>query len=239
MSAWLPERVAAPRVLLVDDDAELTELLVEYLRRDGFDAETVGDGLNGVARALEGDFDIVVLDVMMPGIDGVEALRRIRAASRVPVLMLTARGDDVDRIVGLELGADDYVPKPCTPRELAARLRAILRRIGEARQAQGAESPIVAGPLTIWPGQRRAAWHDAPLALTSTEFNVLAALARQAGRVVDKGELSQDALGRPLARFDRSLDVHVSSLRHKLGARDDGSSWIETVRGRGYQFVLP
>jgi len=239
MSAWLSERVIVPRVLLVDDDAELAELLVEYLRRDGFDAETVGDGLDGVAHALGGNFDIVVLDVTMPGIDGVEALRRIRAASRVPVLMLTARGDDIDRIVGLELGADDYVPKPCTPRELAARLRAILRRIGEARQARGAESPIVAGPLTIWPGQRRAAWHEAPLALTGTEFNVLASLARHAGRVVDKGELSQDALGRPLARFDRSLDVHVSSLRHKLGTRDDGSPWIETVRGRGYQFVLP
>ncbi|MCO5100590.1 MAG: response regulator transcription factor [Burkholderiaceae bacterium] len=239
MSAWLSERVATPRVLLVDDDGELAELLVEYLSRDGFDAETVGDGLSGVARALDGDFDIVVLDVTMPGIDGVEALRRIRAASRVPVLMLTARGDDIDRIVGLELGADDYVPKPCTPRELAARLRAILRRIGEASQARGAESPIVAGPLTIWPGQRRAAWREVPLALTGTEFNVLASLARRAGRVVDKAELSQDALGRPLARFDRSLDVHVSSLRHKLGPRDDGSPWIETVRGRGYQFLLP
>jgi len=235
-----PEHGAAPRVLLVDDDAELSELLVEYLRRDGFDAETVGDGLAGVARALEGRFDIVVLDVMMPGIDGVEALRRIRAASRVPVLMLTARGDDVDRIVGLELGADDYVPKPCTPRELAARLRAILRRTGEARDdARGVDASIVAGPLTIWPAQRRAAMDGATLALTSTEFNVLASLARQAGRVVDKGELSQEALGRPLARFDRSLDVHLSSLRQKLGARSDGSPWIETVRGRGYQFVLP
>ncbi|HEY0878585.1 MAG TPA: response regulator transcription factor [Zeimonas sp.] len=228
-----------PRVLLVDDDAELGDLLVEYLRRDGFDAETAGDGLSGVARALDGGFDIVVLDVMMPGIDGVEALRRIRAASRVPVLMLTARGDDVDRIVGLELGADDYVPKPCTPRELVARLRAILRRVGEAKDAHAAESSIVVGPLTIWPGQRRASLRDAPLALTGTEFSVLATLARQAGRVVGKGELSQDALGRPLARFDRSLDVHVSSLRQKLGTRDDGSPWIETVRGRGYQFVLP
>ncbi len=233
-----PERGAAPRVLLVDDDIELSELLVEYLRRDGFDAESVGDGLAGVARTLEARFDIVVLDVMMPGIDGVEALRRIRAASHVPVLMLTARGDDVDRIVGLELGADDYVAKPCTPRELAARLRAILRRTGEPRNAHGADASIVAGPLTMWPTQRRAALGGATLALTSTEFNVLASLARRAGRVVDKGELSQEALGRPLARFDRSLDVHVSSLRQKLGARSDGSTWIETVRGRGYQFVL-
>src|SRR5690606_33990851 len=175
---------------------------------------------------------------MMPGIDGVEALRRIRASSRVPVLMLTARGDDVDRIVGLELGADDYVAKPCTPRELAARLKAILRRVREARDAHAAGSSIVAGPLEIWPGQRRALLRGEALALTSTEFNVLATLAHQAGRVVDKGELSQQALGRPLARSDRSLDVHVSSLRHKLGTRDDGSPWIGTVRGRGYQFVL-
>ena len=238
MSASSAEQGDLPRVLLVDDDDELSDLLVEYLRRDGFDAEAAGDGLTGVARALEGGFDIVVLDVMMPGIDGVEALRRIRAASRVPVLMLTARGDDVDRIVGLELGADDYVAKPCTPRELAARLKAILRRVREARDAHAAGSSIVAGPLAIWPGQRRAFLHGEPLALTSTEFNVLSTLARQAGHVVEKGELSQQALGRPLARFDRSLDVHVSSLRQKLGTRDDGSPWIETVRGRGYQFVL-
>ncbi len=228
-----------PRVLLVDDDVELTDLLVEYLRRDGFDARAVGDAASGVACALEGGFDIVVLDVMMPGIDGVEALRRIRAASRIPVLMLTARGDDVDRIVGLELGADDYVAKPCTPRELAARLRAILRRVREADASHPAESAIVVGPLAVWPAQRRATWRDAPLPLTSTEFGVLEALARNAGRIVGKAELSEQALGRPLARFDRSLDVHVSSLRQKLGTRDDGASWIETVRGRGYQFLLP
>lgn len=226
-------------MLLVDDDDELTELLSDYLRSDGFDVETAGDGPRGVARALAGSFDIVVLDVMMPGFDGIEALRRIREASRVAVLMLTARGDDVDRIVGLELGADDYVPKPCTPRELAARLRAILRRMREATEAQENAASIVAGPLEIRPGQRRANWRGAPLSLTSTEFDVLATLARQAGRVVGKDELSREALGRPLARFDRSIDVHVSSLRHKLGPRDDGSPWIETVRGRGYQFLLP
>ena len=228
-----------PRVLLVDDDAELTELLSEYLRGDGFDVETAADGPTGVARALEGGFDIVVLDVMMPGFDGIEALRRIRAASRVAVLMLTARGDDIDRIVGLELGADDYVAKPCTPRELAARLRATLRRLRDARDAHDGAEAISVGPLTLRPGQRRAHWRGAPLPLTSTEFEVLAALARQAGRVVGKDELSRAALGRPLVRFDRSLDVHVSSLRQKLGPRDDGSPWIETVRGRGYQFVLP
>ncbi|MCD6734790.1 MAG: response regulator transcription factor [Burkholderiaceae bacterium] len=226
------------KVLLVDDDVELTELLREYLQREGFDTDAVHDGEAGVARALDGGYDIVVLDVMMPRLDGVETLRRIRTASRVPVLMLTARGDDVDRIVGLELGADDYVPKPCTPRELAARLRAILRRARPAGEAGGADEPLAAGPLSLWPGRRLAHWHGEALALTSTEFSLLEALVRQAGRVVGKAELSEQALGRPLARFDRSIDVHVSSLRQKLGQRDDGRSWIETVRGRGYQFLL-
>ena len=173
---------------------------------------------------------------MMPGIGGIEALKRIRARSNVPVVMLTARGDDIDRIVGLELGADDYVPKPCTPRELAARLRAILRRVKPADSA-GADGPIGVGPLPQGPGTRQAEWNDAPLPLTSTEFSLLEALARKAGQVVDKSELSETALGRPLARFDRAIDVHVSSLRQKLGPRPDGSSWIGTVRGRGYQFV--
>lgn len=226
-----------PKVLLVDDDVELSDLLREYLQREGFDTDAVHDGACGVARALDGGYDIVVLDVMMPGLDGVEALRRIRLASRVPVLMLTARGDDVDRIVGLELGADDYVPKPCTPRELAARLRAILRRARPA-ETGAADEPLAAGPLSLWPGKRLARWRGETLSLTSTEFSLLEVLARQAGRVVGKAELSEQALGRPLARFDRSIDVHVSSLRQKLGQRGDGRSWIETVRGRGYQFLL-
>jgi len=223
-------------VLLVDDDAELASMLVEYLVQDGFEAEAVHDGETGSVHAVDAGFDIVVLDVMMPGIGGIEALKRIRARSNVPVVMLTARGDDIDRIVGLELGADDYVPKPCTPRELAARLRAILRRVQPVDSA-GADGPIVVGPLRLWPGTRQAEWHDAPLPLTSTEFSLLEALARKAGQVVDKSELSETALGRPLARFDRAIDVHVSSLRQKLGPRPDGSSWIGTVRGRGYQFV--
>ena len=224
------------RVLLVDDDVELASMLVEYLVQDGFDAEAVHDGETGSARALDGGIDIVVLDVMMPGIGGIETLKRIRARSNVPVVMLTARGDDIDRIVGLELGADDYVPKPCTPRELAARLRAILRRVQPADNAAG-DGPIAVGPLRLWPGARKAEWHNAPLPLTSTEFSLLETLARKAGQLVDKAELSESALGRPLARFDRSIDVHVSSLRQKLGPRPDGSSWIGTVRGRGYQFV--
>jgi DNA-binding response OmpR family regulator len=224
-------------VLLVDDDEELAAMLREYLQREGFEATAVHDGEAGVAEALSGRYAIAVLDVMMPRMNGVEALRRIRAKSRMPVLMLTAKGDDIDRIVGLELGADDYVPKPCTPRELVARLRAIMRRVGGEEQGEGGEREFSVGPLAMWPGRRTAQWNDGPLELTSTEYNLLEVLARNAGRVVGKNELSEQALGRPLARFDRSIDVHVSSIRHKLGARADGSSWIQTVRGQGYQFV--
>lgn len=223
------------RVLLVDDDVALAGMLREYLQAEGFDATTAHDGEAGVEEALSGRYAIVVLDVMLPKLNGVEALRRIRAKSRVPVLMLTAKGDDVDRIVGLELGADDYVPKPCTPRELVARLRAILRR-SEAGAA-GPGGPVTTGPLSLWPERRHAEWEGRPIELTSTEFNLLEVLARSAGRVVTKAELSEQGLGRPLARFDRSIDVHVSSLRQKVGRLADGRSYIQTVRGLGYQLV--
>ena len=225
-----------PRILLVDDDVELAGMLRDYLVRDGFEVLTVPDGESGVAEALSGNFALVVLDVMMPGIGGIEALRRIRAASTVPVLMLTARGDDLDRIVGLELGADDYVPKPCLPRELAARLRAILRRSQPAGEP-AAQAPLVVGPLKLMPAQRRVEWEGAPIELTSTEFNLLEVLARNAGRPVSKADLSAQALGRPLARFDRSIDVHLSSIRHKLGLLPGGRSCIQTVYRQGYQLI--
>ncbi|QID16721.1 response regulator transcription factor [Nitrogeniibacter mangrovi] len=225
------------RVLLVDDDVELSGMLSEYLTQEGFETHAVHDGEAGVAAALSGDYDIAVLDVMMPVLNGVEALRRIRQHSSLPVLMLTARGDDIDRVVGLELGADDYVPKPCTPRELVARLRAILRRMAAPPPAEAQPDALQEGPLTLWPAKRSADWQGEPLALTSTEFSLLEALVREAGHVVSKADLSEKALGRPLARFDRSIDVHVSSIRQKLGPRRDGQSWIQTVRGQGYQFV--
>ncbi|CRI63737.1 Transcriptional regulatory protein CpxR [Thiocapsa sp. KS1] len=226
------------RVLLVDDDLELGEMLIEYFEREGIQATAVQDGETGVGRALSGEFDILVLDVMMPGVNGIEALRRIRARnSRIPILMLTARGDDVDRIVGLELGADDYVPKPCTPRELVARIRAILRRTQAPEPADLPTGPLTEGALTLWPEQRRATWQDEPLTLTSTEFNLLEVLVREAGRVVTKQVLSEQGLGRPLARYDRGIDVHLSSIRHKLGTDGAGRSPIQTVRGVGYQYV--
>lgn len=222
-------------VLLIDDDIELAEMLADYLKRDGFAVDLAHDGEIGVRAALSGQYAIAVLDVMMPGSSGIEVLRRIRQASRLPVLMLTARGDDMDRIVGLELGADDYVPKPCQPRELAARLRAILRRSTSTPAAEPGELSV--GPLRLHPGQRLATWQDTPLELTSTEFNLLEILARHAGRTVSKSELSEQALGRPLARYDRSIDVHLSSIRQKLGPLPDGRSLIQTVFRQGYQMI--
>lgn len=224
------------KLLLVDDDQELSAMLREYLEQEGFAVTLVHDGENGSREALSGRHDLAVLDVMMPLMSGVEVLGRIRAQSDMPVIMLTAKGDDVDRIVGLEMGADDYVPKPCTPRELAARIRAVLRRFQARDEGDDSLSqPILAGPLKLFPQLRTAEWKTLPLELTSTEFNLLALLARHAGKAVSKGELSEQGLGRPLSRFDRSIDVHMSRIRHKLGQRADGQNWIQTIRNQGYQ----
>jgi DNA-binding response OmpR family regulator len=225
------------QVLLIDDDVELLDMLRDYLAQEGFGVKTVHDGESGVAEALSGAYAIVVLDVMMPRLNGLETLKRIRAKSQMPVLMLTARGDDTDRIVGLELGADDYVPKPCTPRELTARLRAILRRTRPAENDTDQAAVLAVNALTMWPEQRRAEWDGKLLELTSTEFNLLEVLVRNAGKPVSKNELSERGLGRALTRFDRNIDVHLSSLRHKLGTLSDGRSCIQTVYRLGYQFI--
>jgi DNA-binding response OmpR family regulator len=233
-------------ILLVDDDVELATMLGEYLALEGFEPRVVHTGEEGVEQALRPDVDAVVLDVMLPGIGGVEALRRIRARSQVPVLMLTARGDSVDRIVGLELGADDYVPKPCPPREIVARLRAILRRGRPKRGAAGAEAHddegpadgrLSAGPLVLWPARRRATCNGETLSLTSTEFNLLEVLMRGFGAVVSKQDLYEKGLGRPMQRFERSIDVHISSIRGKLAHAAGDVCRIESVRGVGYQLV--
>ncbi len=225
------------QVLLIDDDIELVAMFREYLEQEGFAVGCAHDGQAGVREALGGKYGIAVLDVMMPRMNGIEALRRIREKSRMPVLMLTGRGDDTDRILGLELGADDYVTKPCTPRELTARIRAILRRTNPPPEDNTSTTPITVGALTIVPSQRRATWDGAPLALTSTEFNLLEILARHAGRPVSKNELSEQGLGRPMARFDRNIDVHMSSLRQKLGSFSDGRSCLQTVYRLGYQLL--
>ncbi|MCC6608509.1 MAG: response regulator transcription factor [Burkholderiales bacterium] len=228
-----------PRILLVDDDAELLAMLGEYLAPEGFEVETAADGESGVQRAVAGGFDVVVLDVMLPRLSGLEALRRLRQVSTVPVLMLTAKGDDVDRIVGLELGADDYLPKPFNPRELVARMRALLRRARAPAPDAGTKEreELRAGEVLVRPKERAATWRGEALELTSTEFNLLEALVRNAGRVLSKAELSEQVLGRSLTRYDRGIDMHVSNLRRKLGALADGRSPIQTVRGLGYQFI--
>ena len=227
-------------VLLIDDDSDLTAMLSQYLRREGFDVDAVHDGEAGVTGATSGRYALVVLDIMMPRLSGIEALRRIRASSDIPVLMLTARGDDIDSIVGLDMGADDYVSKPCMPGALMARIRAILRRTADRGHPGGgtrSQRSVRVGQLTLWPGTRRAEWRGASLALTGAEFNLLEVLARRAGELVSKHEISQQAFGRPLGRFDRRIDVHISSIRQKLGARADGESWIQSVRGQGYQLL--
>ncbi len=229
------------RILLIDDDAELCELLGEYLGREGFSAESAGDGIAGLERALSGEHALVVLDVMLPGISGFEVLRRIRERSRVPVLMLTARGDDVDRIVGLEMGADDYLLKPFNPRELVARIRAVKRRF--APSPHGGVSPEPPEPLRVGdvelePGTRTVRRAGEPVELTSVEFSLLEALLRSAGRAVPREELARTALGRTLSSYDRSIDVHVSSLRRKLGHRVGATERIRNIRGIGYLYSL-
>ncbi len=222
------------RVLLVDDDPLLTELLTEYLTAEGLDVHSVPDGEAGVQEILSGQYDVVVLDSMMPKMNGLDVLKSVRAQSTIPIIMLTAKGDDIDRIIGLEMGADDYVPKPCTPRELLARINAILRRAQQVSSEQSSTpNSISVSNVTLYPAKRQANIGDAPLELTSTEFNLLEVLMRHAGQVVSKETLSIEALDRKLAKFDRSIDVHISSIRHKLG----DASLIQTVRGLGYLFV--
>lgn len=229
------------RVLVIDDDVELTELVVEYLAPEGFGVDVADDGLVGVERALAGDYAIIVLDVMLPGINGFEVLRRIRAKSRTPVLMLTARGADVDRIVGLELGADDYLPKPFNPRELVARIHAILRRTqarSETAASDSASETLTVGDVRLNIGARTVHRGGDVIELTAAEFDMLAELITNAGRVVSRDKLAEAALGRPLAPLDRSVDMHVSSLRRKLGSEVDGIERIKTVRGAGYVYAV-
>jgi two-component system response regulator CpxR len=229
------------RVLVIDDDRELCELLSDYLKPEGFDVEAVFDAVPGIERALSGDHSLVVLDVMLPGISGFEVLRRIRDRSRIPVLMLTARGDDVDRIVGLEMGADDYLPKPFNPRELVARIRAIQRRSEQAAPVQPGAAParLVVGDVELDATTRTVKRSGEMVELTSVEFSLLEELLGMAGQVLTRRDLSRKVLGRALSPYDRSLDVHVSSLRRKLGHEVDGTERIKTVRSVGYLYSLP
>ena len=210
---------APTSVLLVDDDEELVDMLQNYLEREGFSVGRADDGDVGVREALSGRHAIAVVDMMMPRMNGIETLKAIRARSKMPVIMLTAKGDDTDRIIGLEIGADDYISKPCSPRELLARIRAVLRRTLPARGRRCRRSRgDPAGALMMDPPRRLVECNGVPVALTSTEFNMLEVLARKLGAPVSKKLLSEQGLGRPLAAFDRSIDVHVSSIRQKLGS---------------------
>lgn len=229
------------RILLADDDVELCEMLKEYLAAEGFTLVAAHDGETALDKARGSAFDLIILDVMMPRKNGFDVLRDLRTRTKIPVLMLTARGEDVDSITGLELGADDYLAKPCNPRVLVARIRAILRR-AEARHGGRAGSiapeALRFGDLQIHSGTRTVTCQGKAVEMTSTEYCVLEALLREAGRVVSKSNLSERALDRKLAPYDRSLDMHVSNLRKKLGPLPDGQDRIVTVRGIGYQYVI-
>ncbi|WP_199099532.1 response regulator transcription factor [Dyella sp. ASV21] len=223
-----------PKILIIDDDRALAGLLAEYLQREGFVVDVAHDSETGLAQLHNSSTrpDLLILDVMMPGRDGLDTLRELRLKHRLPVIMLSAKGEPVDRVVGLELGADDYLTKPCLPRELLARVRVQLRRA----------SPVVAGSLQVGllrlePSERRAYVGERELSLTGAEFQLLLALSQRAGELVDKATLTRMALGRELERFDRSIDVHVSRLRHKLAEASSQSPRIESVRGSGYSLV--
>lgn len=222
------------RVLIVDDDVELCRLLGERLSSEGFALEAVHDGPRGLERVLSHEHALVILDLMLPGMGGLDVLRRVRNQSPVPVLILTARGEDVDRILGLEIGADDYLPKPFNPRELIARIRAILRRT--SRTAATGNSVYV-GDLHLDPAAREVRMDGLPIDLTSVEFALLETLLRDAGHVVTREQLTETVLGRKLGPFDRVIDVHISNLRKKLG-RVHGEERIKSVRGSGYVFVV-
>jgi two-component system response regulator CpxR len=226
-------------ILIIDDDVELCELVTEYLEDEGFTVESVHDGAAGVERCLTSEPDLVILDVMLPGLGGFAVLNKIREVSKMPVIMLTARGEEVDRIVGLEMGADDYLPKPFNPRELVARIRAILRRTADAAEPGSDSSVISVGDLEMDIGARRVVCISGEVDLTGAEFAVLETLARAAGTVVTRNDLSREALGRRASAFDRSLDVHLSNLRRKLGLLPNGGERIKTVRGVGYLYVKP
>jgi two-component system response regulator CpxR len=227
------------RILIIDDDEELCELVSEYLTVEGFEVEAFYDGESGLEKALKNENDLVILDVMLPKKNGFDVLRQLRLESQIPVLMLTARGDDMERIVGLETGADDYLAKPFNPRELVARLRAILRRAenpGDSSQIEADKLQV--DDVEIQVSARSAKKSGEDLSLTSVEFDLLAMLLKEAGKVIKKEDLSEKILERKLSPYDRSLDMHVSNLRKKLGERKDGTEHIKTIRSVGYIYTV-
>jgi two-component system response regulator CpxR len=219
-------------ILIADDDTELCELLSEYLGQEGFGVRMAHDGEQALSESRRPGLDAMILDIMMPRMNGIDVLRTLRKESELPVIMLTARGDDLDRIIGLELGADDYLPKPANPRELLARIRAVLRRSA----SHSTVATLEIGDLVLNQAARELHREGQPIELTSTEFSILQLLLQRSGEVVEKKDLYLAALGREPVAYDRSIDMHVSNLRRKLGPAGDGSERIETIRGIGYQY---
>jgi DNA-binding response OmpR family regulator len=226
------------KILIIDDDEELCELVSEYLTVEGFEIACVNDGQTGLEKALSGEYDMAILDVMLPKMNGFDVLRNLREESKLPVIMLTARGDDMERIVGLEIGADDYLPKPFNPRELAARLRAILRRTAVVEDGDEGNEKLDIDGIQLSPSSRIAVRDGEELNLTSVEFGLLHELLKEAGKVVKKEDLSETVLERKLSPYDRSLDMHISNLRKKLGTRSDSSERIKTIRSVGYIYTV-
>jgi DNA-binding response OmpR family regulator len=223
-----------PRVLLVDDDRELCQMLTEYLNAEHFDVKSAHDGGDALRELQANDFDIVILDVMLPSVSGFDVLRKLGASYSTPVLMLTARGDDVDRIVGLELGADDYLSKPFNPRELVARIRAILRRASNRLGRGNVPDELAVGPISLHTGTRLVHVAGRLVPLTGAEFRVLELLMRSAGQVISREAMTEQALGRKLVAYDRSIDTHISNLRRKLELEAGTNPEIKNVRGSGY-----
>ncbi len=236
-----PATNTTTRILIIDDDQKLCALLAEYLSPFGYEVVSAYTGPDGLKRALKEEFHAVILDVMLPGMDGFEVLKALRQRSSVPVLMLTSRGDETDRIVGLEVGADDYIPKTFSTRELLARLRAVTRRSFQTAKEvlPPPEMPLLVGPLRIDPASRTATLRNDPLELTALEFDLLLTLARSAGRVLSRDQLLESVAGREYEVYDRSIDVHISKLRRKLGDDPKEPCFIKTVRSAGYVLLEP
>ena len=230
------------KILLVDDDIELTDLLAEVLRLDSFEVEIANNGQDALDK-LNSSHQLVLLDVMMPVLNGIETLKKIRQTSNVPVMMLTARGEEIDRVLGLELGADDYLPKPFNDRELVARIKAILRRVSPSESSQNSttlsseENTLEFAGLVLHSGLQQASYKGQDLGLTGSEFALLHKLILRPGQIVSREELSMNVLGKYLSPFDRSIDMHMSNLRKKLPERDNGLPWLKTLRGCGYLLV--
>ncbi len=226
-------------ILIIDDDTELCELLQEYLTAEQLPSECVHDGLSGLNKIKEGDYSLVILDIMLPEMNGLDVLKEIRTFSKIPVIMLTAKGDEIDRILGLELGADDYIPKPFSPRELVARIRAVFRRLDITDNKHKDSYKVELNGVVLDSSTKSVSKDGQILSLTEVEFSLLEQLMHSAGNVVERQDLALKVLGRKLTYDDRSLDVHMSNLRKKLGKNQGGNDLIKTIRGIGYLYVKP